>query len=42
MTLSFISNTCKQVSDLISEQNAVATKIAVSLDYYTYAYPVDT
>jgi hypothetical protein len=36
MTLSFIHATCKQVSDLISEQNAAATKIGLSLEYYAY------
>jgi hypothetical protein len=35
MTLSFMSNTCKQVSDLISEQNAAATRLGVNIDYYT-------
>jgi hypothetical protein len=35
MTLSFMSNTCKQVSDLIYEQNAAANQLGISiLDYY--------
>ena len=42
MTLSFMSNTCKQVSALISEQNAAASQVGISiLDYYNKSQDVD-